>query len=315
MAVLNKNLARWYREVSQHLTAGIPLPRALETAGGVPARDRRRMAAQLLAGDPLDTVLERARGWLPEVDRNVLAAAAHSGQLVETLRVLSSQRGFASRQAGKAAGAVVYPLFVMHVAILILPIFIVGIEDPPAYLRMILYMIVPLWLIIISLLWSVRRRYRWVGAIMRLMPLLRGYRQSRALADICFTLRAYLAAGETIDVAWFGAARASGDRRLQRLGETIAEKARLGTPPSKEIGQTRHLPEEFISLYQAGELTGQLEENLDHLWGLYDERAANKLTAASFWYPMLLVLAVAISIGYFIITAYAAYLESIMEMM
>lgn len=315
MAVLNKNLARWYREVSQHLRAGLPLPRALEKAGGVPVRDRRRMAEQLLAGDPIDVVLERARPWLPEVDRCILSSAAQSGQMVETLRVLAETRSFAASQTAQAIAATIYPLFLIHFAVLIVPLYLLISESVEAYLAFVVPIILPVWVLIVFLIWSVVRRHRWVRAVMRLIPLLRGYTRNRSLADLCFTLRAYISAGETIDIAWFGAARTSADRRLRRLGEMISNQARLGIPPGEQIGVGAILPEDFVSLYQTGEQSGQLDENLHHLWMLYSDRAAGNLRSASFWYPKFLIIAVAIGIGYIVVRAYAAHFETYMELL
>lgn len=252
---------------------------------------------------------------MPEVDRHVLSSAAHSGQLLETLQVLAEKRLFAARQARKAGGAVIYPLFVVHFAMLVIPILVVGIGSFEAYLRMVLAMMLPLWAVIIFLIWSVRRRHKWVGLIMRMIPLLRGYFQCRSIADLAFTIRAYLAAGDTVDVAWAGAGHVCETRRLRRLAEKISEKAGLGVAPGQQIETMRGLPEDFVSLYQTGELTGQLDENLSHLWMMYDERASEKLRAASFWYPMLMVVVVAVSVAYVVVTAYVAYLDSILEML
>lgn len=315
MAVSGKNLARWYREVSQHLRAGIPLPKALEAAGGVPARDRRRLAGHLREGESVEVALQRAPSWLPQVDRQVLASAAHSGQMVESLHVLAEKRAFASNQARKAAGAVAYPLFVLHMACLVLPIFVVGIGNWQAYGGMVLALLLPLWALIVLLVWAVRRRSTGLTSFLRLVPLLRGYLKNQSLAELCFTIRAYLAAGETIDVAWAEAGPACGDRRLARLGRRLSDRARLGYPPGDEIASARGLPEDFVSLYQTGEQTGQLEDNLHHLWRLYDERAGENLRAATFWYPMLLLMAVAVFVGYIVITAYASYLEGLMDVM
>lgn len=314
MAVTGKNLARWYRETSQNLSAGFTLPRAWESSGGVPARHRRRLADELRAGESIDDVLKRAPQWLPQVDRYVLSSAAHSGRMVETLSVLATQRAFAARQAARAIGAAIYPFFLVHFAVMLLVVYILITGFGTGYLRWVAPSVVLLWLMVAILFWSVRRRQRWVHWLMRLIPLLRGYSKNRSLADLCFTLRAYLVAGETVDVAWFGAGRVCDDRRLRRLAEKVSEQAGLGLPPGEQIASARILPEEFISLYQTGERSGQLDENLDHLWGIYSERASEKLLNASFWYPKLLLVVVAIGIAYFAVRFYAGYFNTLLEM-
>lgn len=267
------------------------------------------------AGETVDAVLAEAPRWLPEVDRYVLSSAAQSGQLVETLLVLSHQHAFAGRQAAATLGATVYPLFLVHFAVLSLPVHVLIMESGAAYLRTVGPFLVPLWAVIALLAWATIRRHWWLRALMRLVPLLRGYTKNRSVADLSFTLRAYLVAGETVDVAWFGAARACNDRRLRRLGEKVSAQARRGVPPGELIGKTRALPEDFVSLYQTGEQTGQLDENLAHLWELFSERAAGKMRSASFWYPKLLLVAVAIGIAYVVVQTYLAHFNSVLEML
>ncbi len=315
MAVSNKKLSRWYRELSQQLRAGFPLPRALESAGGIPIRDRRRFAERLRAGEPVDSVLAAAPRWMPEVDRFVLSSAAQSGRLSETLLVLSEQHAHAGRQAARALSGAIYPLFLVHFAILVLPLQLLIMESVSAYLRAVMPLLIPLWLVLGVVAWAAMRRHRWLGFLMRWIPLLRGYLKNRAIADLTLTLRAYLVAGETISVAWFGAARACGDRGLRKLGMKIAEEAQRGISPGEQLNGVRRLPEEFIALYQSGELSGQLDENLDHLWEMYSERATAKLLSASFWYPKVLLILVALLVAWMIIRAYLAQLGSYMNLL
>lgn len=315
MFVSNKNLARWYRETSQHLAAGFPLARAWKTAGGVPRRDRVRFSQELLAGQPIETVLNGAPRWMPEVDRHVLSAAAQSGQLVETLLVLSSQRAAAGRQAARAATATIYPLFLVHFAAIAIPLRVWVSENFEAYLYQVLPILVPLWVILAILTWASLRRHRWLDFLMRLMPLLRGYTKNRNFANLTFALSAYLVAGETVAVAWEGAGKAANDRRFRKFAKNVAQQARLGVPPGELLGKSRVMPEEFVSLYQTGEQTGQLVENLKYIWDLYSERATSKLQAASFWYMKLLFLIVAIGIAYVVIREYVAQFESVLEML
>lgn len=315
MVVSGANLARWYREISQQLRGGVALPRAIELAGGVPQRARQRLAEHLRAGESVGSVLGQGATWLPEVDRQVLTAASESGKIAETLAALAVQRDFMAKQAKRAMGAMVYPLFVVHFAMLVLPVYVLLTVSTEAYLRMVLPLVLPLWVFIAVLVWSVRRRQAWVRRLMLLIPLLRGHRKHKAVADLSFALSGYVTAGQTIDVAWAGAANACGDSQLKELGHRIAERARLGDQPGSLLATSRVLPEDFVSLYQTGEATGQLEENLNHLWQLYSERASDKLSSAGVWYPKILMIGVAIGIGYVVVKSYSAYLDSVLEMM
>lgn len=260
-------------------------------------------------------VLSNAPRWLPEADRHILSSAAESGRLVEGLQVLSQKHAFAAEQRKKALNATLYPLFVVHFGALLVPLHLLIQHGATAYLRVVAMVLGPLWMILALFAWANRRRHRWLAGFLRLVPLLRGYSRNRSLADLCFTLGAYLAAGEGVAAAWSGAGRASGDRRLRKLGEQVAEEARRGIPPGLGLERSRAVPEEFASLYLTGEQTGQLEENVHHLGQLYSERAAAKLAQAGFWYPKLLVILVAIGVAYVVISSYLQYLEEVLRLL
>lgn len=315
MAIPAKKIARWYREVSQHMKSGISLPQAVEVAGGIPQRNRSRLAEQLRNGAPVETALEEAARWLPEVDRHVIACAARSGKMVETLAVLAKKREFVAKQAGKAMVGSLYPLFIIHFGILLLLVYLSFTASLEVALRTVVPVFLLLWGCLGLVVWLVRRRNPLVRGGMLLVPLLRGYTKNQAIADLCFALNGYVVAGQAIDSAWTGAGKASGDRRLLHSAERIADGARQGIPPGAKLGDFGVFPEEFISLYRTGEATGQLEENLYHLWQLYSERAANKLSAAGFWYPKLLVIGVILAVGYVVVKAYANYLDEILDLL
>src|SRR5690606_4726954 len=130
---------------AQNLRAGLPLQQAISRSAGPPARDRKRMTARLAAGDPLDEVLRNAPKWLPETDRYVLSSAAESGRLVEGLQILAEKHSFAAAQRAKAVAAMIYPLFVIHLGVILVPLRVAILEGVDAYLRLVGGILVPLW--------------------------------------------------------------------------------------------------------------------------------------------------------------------------
>lgn len=315
MAVSGKVLSRWYRVLAQNLRAGFPLQKAMLSGVGPPVRDRKRMVDRLAAGDSLEEVLHNAPKWLPEPDRHIISAAAKTGRLPEGLKVLSEKHAFAAQQRAQAIGAVIYPLFVIHFGCLLVPLRLLIMESAEAYFRVEAMLLGPLWVIMLLIYWGARQRHRWLQLLLRMIPLLRGYIRNRSVADLCFTLGAYLAAGDNVDTAWEGAGKASGERKLARLSEKVAVAAKQGTQPSQILGESRRLPEEFIALYSTGEETGQLEENVYHLGTIFAERASARLQQAGFWYPKLLMVLVAAGVGYVVITSYMSYLSDALSIL
>ncbi len=314
MATGQKNLARWYREVAQHLAAGLPLTRAVVNAGGPARKERKRMEQELTAGRSWSDVLNSAR-WLPPEDRALLVAAAESGRLVEVLMPLARKRALLAEQNRRAVGACVYPVAVLHFGALAVPLRFLVMGETETYLAQAGTVLIPLWLVIGVLAWGAGGRHAWLQMLMRMVPFFRAYSRRRALADLAFTLEGGVIAGQSIVRAWESAGAASGDGRLQRAADRIAAAAREGNEPGATLSDENAFPDDFVSLYLTGEKTGQLDENLGHLAHLYGEQASDSLRAASAFYPKILFLLVAVWVAYTVLSFYAGYFGQFEELL
>lgn len=306
MGVSGKSLARWYREVAQHLAAGLPLTRAVANSGGPARKDRKRMEEALSAGRSWHEVLE-STSWLPPEDRALLSAAAESGRLVEVLGPLARKRALLADQHRRAVGACVYPVLVLHFGALAVPARFLVAGDIDLYLGQAGTILIPLWVAIAILTWGARRRHRWLLFITRLIPFFRAYSKRRALADLSFVLEGGVIAGQSVVRAWESAGLASGDRRMHKAACRITAAAREGEEPGAALAREKIFPEDFVSLYLTGEKTGRLDENLGHLARLYADRASDSLRAASAFYPKILFLLIALWVAYTVISFYAGY--------
>ncbi len=217
--------------------------------------------------------------------------------------------------ATKAAGAAVYPLLVLHFAIIVLPAEKIFSENLTAYLTTVTSVLVPFWILLVVLTLAVMKKVRAVIRVITLLPLLKSYRKNQALADLCFTLHAFLTAGCRIDVAWFGAGEATGIKRYSQIGLEMVQVVRDGKPPGEYLKQTSAFSKDFVQLYCNGEKTGQLEKNLEFLQRQYQNVAENKMSAASFWYPKLLFAGIALYIAFKVLSFYFGYFRQIGEML
>ena len=87
-----------------------------------------------------------------------------------------------------------------------------------------------------------------------------------------------------------------------------------GSPPSSVLPELKVFPRDFVRLYRSGEETGKLEESLAVLEEEYGRKATASLAAASFWYPKLLFLVVAVFLALQVIGFYAGYFKMIEDM-
>ncbi|MEZ5274804.1 MAG: type II secretion system F family protein [Opitutaceae bacterium] len=308
-------LARWYLSLSRHLDAGLSLVQGIRTIEGPPRRDRERLADNLASGNGLDSVLGAAPSWLSETDRQLISAGHGSGNLPEILRQLAGQHQSKQRAIRAVIGACVYPLFVLHFAVLVLPAGQLMTGSPVDYFRSVFNLLVPLWAVITLLVIGVRARIRILEGLGDWLPGIRGYRRYGAFRDICLVLRAFLSAGCRLDEAWYGACAATGRRRYIAAGVRCAATVQAGSPPSSVLGELGLFPPEFVEVYRTGEETGKLEESLRYLQDEYEHKAAGSLASAAFWYPKLLFLIVALFMAWQVLQFYAGYFQSIEEMM
>jgi len=289
MGVSHKKLANWYLQSGQNLDAGLPLAAAIQSAGGLPSKDVAAMSAQLQAGTTIEEVLENAPGWLPKADRLLIAAAASSGKLPDTFRKLSEQHTQTARNIGKAVFATLYPLGVLHFAIVLFPVFNLveftdsgmqfHIED---YFRNVFLFLLPLWVAIGLIIFLAKQDSREIAFLMRVLPGLRGYRKHQGIADFAFALEAFLRAGAPIANSWAAAGEISRQPALVKASQMITGKIKAGEAPGKYLATLDVFPTDFSSYYLTGEETGKLDENLSLLNRQYQEKADKSLATASF---------------------------------
>ena len=321
MGVSHKSLSRWYLQVSQSINAGIALPQALAGGSGPPARDRSHMAELLQSGQHIDDVLKAAPHWLPQEDRFLISAAATSGTLPPAFRRLSEQHSLKAENLGRAIFATLYPLGVLHFGIFLFPVFDLvqfqaegGVDFRVSnYLKGVSVMLLPTWVFLAIGIFLVRRRSPIIAFLMDTLPALRGYRKAQGLADFSFTLESLIRAGAPMEESWYGAGLVSGRKDLEKSALEIAGVVRQGLAPGDYLVQHKCLPADFRSLYQTGEQTGQLEANLGTLARNFQEQANRSLASASFWYPKLMFLVLAIYAGLKILGFFREYLDQVMQ--
>jgi type IV pilus assembly protein PilC len=269
------------------------------------------MADALAAGTTVDAVLNQAPAWISETDRQVISAGHTAGVLPLSFRNLSDQHRSRQRAQKAMLAASIYPVLVLHFAIVVLPAGQLVSGSVEGYLREVFALLVPLWVFLAVLVCSIKWRIRWIGAVGDLLPGIRGYRRNGALRDVCAVLRAFLTAGCRLDEAWYGACAATGRRSFVQAGIRCAGIVQAGSPPSEILDQLKVFPPEFCRIYRSGEQTGKLEDSLDLLEDEYDRKATASLAAASFWYPKILFLVVAVYLAVKVVGFYAGYFETI----
>jgi len=313
MALGHKTLASFYLQLAQNLDAGMPLATALRGASGPPAGDLSKMAAWIEGGGSIEQALERGRLWLPPAERPLLLAAAMAGRLPHVLRRLAERHSQLHAIKQKVMLACAYPLILLHLGILILPVVIVLIADPPQALSVTHYVttvggcLFPLWGLIIVVAVLHRRENSVLYQLTGWVPLVRGYCRSQALADFTFTLSNLLDAGIVIAQAWSIAGQATRSPALRAASQKIHASANLGEPPGVNLPRFSCFPVAYVGLYRAGELNGQLDPNLRLLVEQSHDHSNLCLKLAARAYSALVFLLIAGMVGCLAYATFAGY--------
>lgn len=315
--------ADFYYELKSLVSAGIPVIDALQNVRSSSKAYRAEVekAIQLLqSGNTLTEALSRIPGWLPTFDLALISAGEQSGRLDASLGQLSSYYKDRASLARQTISAMLYPVFILHLAVLIFPPSMItalvwqGAVAP--FVKQKLFILLPIYTIVIVALLSMQgtRGKGWLALMERILnsiPLLGTARKNLALARFSAAMEALISAGVPVTDSWILAGKASGSAALEKAGVWAKPQIEAGVTPSEIVQRLRVFPDVFKSLYTSGEMSGQLDSTLQRLHQYYHEQATLRFQNLSEWTPRILFLIIAIAVGYHIISFYVDYFGQI----
>jgi len=314
--------AALYEQLASLIGAGVPLLQSLaqlrrHPPGGGWAEPLRRVQRELEAGATFAEAVRRAGGWANAFEVALLDAGERSGRLEQAFRLLGRYYAERSRLAREWAGALAYPLLLLHAAVFLFPFaqfFLSG--DWRAYATATGGVLLPIYALALALLYAGQGRHseRWRLLVERLLnpvPWLGPGRRDLALARLAAALEALLSAGVTVHEAWELAARASGSPQLTHAVAAWKPLLAAGQTPAEALQRSAVFPELFASQYAVGEASGKLDETLDRLHGYYAEEGARKLRALAQWAPRAIYLLVVGLIAWKVIRFWMGYFDQI----
>ena len=320
--------------------AGIPIVKALSILEGQ-ATDGpfKRVLGQLVedvsAGTPLSEALEKEDRVFDDLYAAMVRAGEAGGVLDTVLTRLATYRERMAEVRAKVIGALVYPTFVLGVAILVVAAVIViviprfdqifdsfGVELPAptrillassefAIERWYLVFGVPvLALLVHSILMRRGGRYRrfWHGVLLRI-PLL-GVVVSRALvASFSRTFGTLLQAGVPhLDA--LGIVRDTSSNELMIEGvEHIRVVVREGEGIARPMGEVVVFDDLVTNMVEVGEETGELDGMLLRVADAYEGEVDRKVEVLFKWLEPLLLILVAFLVGFIVIALFLPLLS------
>jgi type II secretory pathway component PulF len=314
--------AELYYQLGQLTNAGIGLPKALE----IQRRNSRTAAFrkplsilldELGKGTTFSEAVRKTGSWVPDFDAALIQAGEQSGRLPSCFEMLAEHYSERSRLAKQMLSDAAYPFFLFHFAIFIGPfpeLFASGKVGP--YLAKTFGILIPAYLAVFLVLFAIRQEHgeAWRALIekfLQAVPSLGSAKKNLALARLSAALEALLSAGVNIIEAWDLAAAASGSPFLKRQVARMKPLVQAGQTPAEALATSSAFPETFVHLYATGEISGQLEQSLKRIRGMYQEEASRKLSAFSKWLPKVVYFLVVIMIAWRIISFWLGYFAEV----
>ena len=317
--------ASLFHELGQLVRTGTPFPKAIEKLARLSSGDARTSLARikdalhgggsvgesLLAGTPLITPLEAC----------AFTAGDRAGRLDAALDQASQYYAAMAAARSDIRSRLAYPVFVIHFALLILPLPIVFSQEPGGgllpFFKAVAMTIGGLWLCVfivaalIRALTSAAARKVAPDRLLRGIPLIGKLRRDFALSRFCSAYHMMLDAGINVLASLEISAAAGGSAILRDAVATALPAVRAGGQVSTALEKTRAFPAPFVRAFAVGEETGELDRELQRIGESYRTAAMRRLTAIAEWFPRLLYIAIMAYIGWRIVSFYSGYFRGI----
>ncbi|MGJ3242902.1 MAG: type II secretion system F family protein [Opitutales bacterium] len=310
-----------YSQLHNALEAGLPILDGVRETRGLPTRAREAFKQAVATAGTPEAGWQALTGWLPAVELKLLQAGARTGRLVDTLKQVETRAGEQAALRRTVIGALIYPLTILHLALVLLPLpGMVSADgglsfDLEGYLGTVVPVLLLTWLALGWFWLMARERSRILDGLLACLPFLRRFRKNQDLADAAFLLGAYLEAGLAVDRAWDAVATTLPAPGLKQAAGRLAGKARAGLKLGPELaGETRVFPSLFGNLYRNGEETGSLAETCHQLARRYQDEARSAIRISALLYPLGFSLLVGLYIAARVLLFYAAYFRRIGEL-
>lgn len=319
-----KDLVVFSRELSTMISAGVPLPRGLETLS---QQAENKYFGSIIAsinhdiesGLPLADAMAKFPRVFSEVYVNMVRAGETGGILDDIMKRLAMQVEKDASIRHKIRGAMAYPVVILTVTIIAffgIMLFIIPkigkiIKDLggphaelPVYTRAMLSIsnFMQHNFIFILILggvsfWLFRRYIRtdkgkfWWHSLLLRAPILGKVLTKIAVARFARTFSSLMGAGVSVLDSLEVTGKAVGNKVIQKELEDIARSVKNGQPLGKQLLESPHFPPIVGQMMSVGEETGKIDEILVKVADFYEEEVDTVIDSlASIIEPVMIVL-------------------------
>jgi len=292
-----KKLAVAYYNLSVMLDAGMPILRSLETlVSSIDGKIRAAFAAvtqKVTSGLPMaEAMAEHPKVFAP-MDISIIQAADLSGNMADSLKMLSQWYEFSNRLKNIILSGMVLPFVLINITAVIapLPLLFLHAINLLGYFVIMIKILALLYVPVAAII-AVLRLTPKTGAPRRLLDTLvlkipvlgRGIRYL-AISRYCRAFYMLYKAGVPITQCAETSPSLTGNIIIAELFQPGADSAQAGKLIS--TGFSNRLPTELLDLWNIGEESGELDSVTKRLADMYADIAELLLTEFSKWLPRL----------------------------
>lgn len=298
-------LAVIYHNLAMLLDGGVPILRAVVTCssslhGRIP-RAFSTVAQEVKNGTDMAEAMRRFPDVFTEFDVMAVEVGDMSGELGETLEMLSKWHYFCGRIRRMIISGLVFPAFLFHVAVLVggIPRLVLGRMDLGGYVGHVVGTLVVVYGvgIVLFVLWRMVRYRAFGGALdeaLLRVPVLGAAVKELCISRYCRGFYVLLKAGVPISRCGEQALRVTGNLGVARMFKNGASSAKKGHLMSD--GLSGELGGEFIGAWMSGEESGELDNVVWKLAENSGDRAHERFERIAFWLPKIVYVMVSIYI-------------------
>jgi len=308
-------LARVYYDLSVMLDAGVPIMRSLdiviEGRKGYFKRVLSQVRESVSKGAGLSESMANHRHVFPTLDRMLIEAAENSGSLGLSFQMLSEWHEFVQRLVSRILMGLAYPFLILHAAAFVFPLprLIFGQIGISQYALSVVSVII--WLYILLAIIAIRVYRPETTRLLRLpldyvvlrIPLLGAAVYQLSISRFAKAFGMLYKAGLPIVESIERATRAVGNEAVARLFQGSVASVRSGGMAWE--GLSRRLPNEYRSLWQIGEESGELDKTVDKISQISSDRADLYFREFARWFPILIYFGIMAVMAYMIFTLFA----------
>ncbi len=301
--------SRFYASLATALDAGLGVEQALALVSEEPfATPARRLRDAVVRGTSLANAMARQEDAFTAFEVRALEAAEEGGRMVDVLQRLASHFQEQGRTRDRLGQALLYPMILLHAAVLLPPAFVLFRDGVLAYLATVTPPLAAVYAMALLALHLFRvleadetRRHRVARLVLR-VPLVGPIVHGLAIADYAFFAGTLIASGIPLVKALRTAAEASRNALVQDSGRRVSDFVEQGGAFWQALEcEAEAFPHLLVETVKVGEVAGRLDDALGQAEKIWRQEAETALQRLKIVLPVLAVAAAGAVVAWVVI--------------